>query len=332
MFNPPLRLSGVFLFTFSILFGLAAEEEAALTAEASRHWNRFRLELAEDIGALSGEALYDTLLQLAETAELTGALSEALDYYERASLVPGEPRRYKSLLRAGLLLLEMGEWRQAESRGKAVRRFSGDPALREAGFLLSCRSRILQGTMTPGEAAEEYLKQGGPESSRGFYTLLSWLDPQRDAALTARIEKRWAEAYPESPDRLVRNGSAERLPSPVAILEGREGDVKASEGAGRRESGNRQTGEAANSPQERDPREDGEAEWADIQIASFRKEENAVSFRQRMAELGWQTVIREKRVGGVDYYRVLIPEVPLESLQDEVKRLKDSGMEAYPLY
>ncbi len=277
---------------------------------------------------LSPEDLRRGLLRLAEAEEMLGLLDEARQHYLQAAFAGKEDRDIAGMLNSAAILLELGGLDEAETICKAVLNTADDPVFLEEASVQLSRLRYLNGQ--PDKAWTVLENRVFPLSEEKSASTLYWV--YRLAGLTNRPDRQsealetLASRYPESPEYALLTGGAEGFPSPLCFF-GLMDDHK-------EKSKDEATEAVSGTEQDRESLTESEVgeQVVMIQTGSFLDRENAEYHVRDLADAGFSVEIIRNEMSGKLYHRVVIPDVPLEEVQNYLIRLKDKGYEGWPLY
>lgn len=68
-----------------------------------------------------------------------------------------------------------------------------------------------------------------------------------------------------------------------------------------------------------------------VQIGAFSDQENAEYMVEDLKQLGYIALVEATQVNGTNYYKVLIPDIAEDELQNFLLGLRDSGFDGYPI-
>lgn len=269
---------------------------------------------------------HEILVLLAGTCELLGDVFEAQGYYLDAAFARIGEKDLGSLLRSALLSLELGEYRNAEAQARVIHETGKDPLLTERARVVL--SRIYYAT--DRSVAAFALLMDGEEirddiGAEGLYWLSRMAQLSEDLDISEQAKLRLAEEYPDTLERSLVVGSAERLPTPSAILEAVATDTAGSTPEPPVDS----AAEAAEAGQ---VSADEPTALVAVQTGSFAVRENAEYAAKDLRSEGFAAEILPRVVESTTYYRVVVPDVPLDELPRTVLELKEAGFEGFPIY
>jgi len=284
--------------------------------------------LSRILPELSPDNLRRGLFRLAEAEEMLGLLDEARQHYLQAAFAGSGDRDVAGMLNSAAILLELGGLDEAETICKAVLNTADDPVFLEEAAVQLSRLRYLNGQ--PDEAWTVLENRVFPVSDEKTASTLYWV--YRLAGMTNRPDKQsqaletLTSRYPESPEYALLTGGAEGFPSPLSFF-------------GLMDLRKDKTAEEV-SEHIPDTARDRETSIGTavsertvmIQTGSFLDRENAEYHVKDLGDAGFSAEIIRNEMSGKLYHRVVIPDVPLEEVQNYLIRLKDKGYEGWPLY
>lgn len=230
--------------------------------------------------------------------EMLGNIEQALTLYEDVSY--GGTTGSIALLRAAELRFQVGDTQKAELQARAILGTTSDQAQKTRAIVLLSRISCVKGER---EAAEQLMRDV-PDPSEPSYIL--WLALLKDGEGHGPLDEAFlaGEVLPYSGaldtfGLLPDPQETEKNPEESAIL----------------------TGPAVTDP-----------ELISIQIGSFLDRENAEYRILDLEKVGIEGAIVEIERDEKIYFRVIVPDIPYEKLQEEILRLKTHGFEGFPLY
>jgi hypothetical protein len=262
------------------------------------------------------EVRHGILVMLAEIEELAGNPVSSQQFYQDASFaVPGS-KDFESLLRSALLLLDLGEYRTAEAQSRAIIDTCREEDVKNRAIILL--SRIYYMTDREQEALdffymdEEWQKK--PYPPEGLLWIFELSKRLKVSDLSAIALEELAARYPDSLELSLISGDAEYLPSPSTF-------ITLADGA-----------ESKTVPPQESTNPIEEATAISIQTGSFSVKENAEYATADLKAEGFDTRIVERIINDKTFYRVIVPDVELDNLQEILLQLKEKGFEGFPLY
>ncbi len=280
----------------------------------------------------TNEARHDAYVMVGELDELLGNWAGAQESYQNASLVPGN-KDFSSLLESARILLQLGRFEEASGQVRSIIAICQDSRTVEEARVLSVKLDEIAGKTVDAEKTMADLLEGTLKSTLTAQNLATLYEVSVRLDLGARtksIVELLKSRYPKSPETAVVTGQATRFPSPAALLGYGSGPYtgapsKSGPTAGV-PSGSGAAPEGTTAPTSRP------TGTIAIQIGSYEDPTNADYRLQDLEHAGFHGKILKSRVGGKIYYKVIIPDVPLDKSQDEVVKLKEKGFEGFLLY
>ena len=274
---------------------------------------------------------HDLLVALAELQEITGDLLSAQKGYVNASFVVPGNKDFESLLSSARLLVEMGEYRDAEAQARGMVETAKDTKV--TGAALVILSRIYAATEREQKAVETAIRSMEDPQNPPSVEMLYWA-----VELGRRVDNVPLEStalavleteYEGSLELALVSGDITAVPAVANLfsfgLDASSGDNTTRPGIDL-EAVDETDVETENIDETPGPA------FLDIQTGSFLVKENAEYALQDLETEGFQAIVRERLIGEKLYYRVVVPDVPAETVQNVLVQLKERGFEGYPLY
>jgi cell division protein FtsN len=302
---------------------------------------------------------------VAETAELLGNFERAVEYYTKAiESVSGEGEARLRHAQAELLL-ELGRADEAELLAERVLSSMVPVELQRSAALLLARTRSARGDHSAALELLSGLSATRPLAEVEPKVLLALHEVASRAGETERAQEArdlLAEAYPESPERLLAEdtgkGTLSFYPTPSRLLSGTgltSADVslgrepaqnrsdQSSEPEESRRSGPDRAGQAQTDPDSEDSDRSGNADRQEpnqpeqsgatgVQTGSFTNRDNAESMVRQLGEQGFDAEVTEVTLSGTTYYRVVVAAGADQSATDLQFRLKTEGYDGLLMF
>ena len=271
---------------------------------------------------------HEILKLLAVTAERMGDLVSAERYYRDASFSVPDEKDFESLFLSALISFELGEFMNAEARARAIVETSKSREIVINARILLSRVYYATDRITK---AFTILNDDGEDSNEGLnasglfwlyrLSLLAGMPGRAGAARDAL-----AARYPDSLERLLALGRIDRVPTPSVVLSAQYANY----GGESDEAVSSTEAPTANVAKPTTPSRSDDT--IDVQTGSFSVAENAEYAAKDLRNEGFNAAVEERKVGETIYFRVIVPDVPSESVRNVILNLKEKGFEGFPLY
>jgi len=269
------------------------------------------------------------LLDMARLEEQTGRLEKAQLHFQSAAFSLAEKRDYASLYNSMLLLIDLGEYRQALMQARQIREDSGSGDLAQRAKVQEARVYLHQDNSKKAlEMAESVFNERKRLPADVLYNL--WLvfrslddkmgGADRVKKSAEEVLQRLSETYPDSPEYRLIQGSVDVVPTVELSMGLRSGSTAGPESR-----------DVAKDEEKKKEVPEIEGSRA-IQTGSFRDADNAGYMQRELEREGFHAIVVQKDSDGKIYYRVLVPIAFGESEEKIILNLKEKGFEGYPVY
>ena len=259
------------------------------------------------------EARHRFYVLLAQIEEITGNLESAQRNYQSASLSIPEKKDFESLIASANLLNEIGNYRGAEAQAKVIIDTCRDTNIRQNARVLL--SRVYFATERENLAigiVQELIREEPEDLGPGeLFWIIEIAGYEGKDKLSSDAGKLLLSKYPGSPEAHILNGAVDRLPSISLFIGPEETEMD----------------------QVKEPEiETAKTEALAVQTGSYSVRENAEFALKDLEAEGFKAVVRERKVGDTVYYRVLIPDIDANSVENIILELKEKGFEGFRVY
>jgi len=251
---------------------------------------------------------YSILIHLAELEEMTGDLENAQKHYEVSAFINKDNRDFNAFLRSANLLYEIGDFDRAEAQGNTLISVCPDKFIAFRAEILLARIFVIQKRFSELQKLVNKINQSLQDYQILPEDLLFLSEVCRNAGFTD-LEKKYNDMlitdYPDSVETAIieNNSYADVMPSPGRLLFEIHEDIKIPAYT-----------------------------FIGIQTGSFSVKENAVYMQKDLKDNGFAAEIIEKQTPDKIYYRVIIPDIPLEESQELMIRMKEAGFEGIMVF
>ncbi|GHU84042.1 hypothetical protein FACS189473_0180 [Spirochaetia bacterium] len=296
-----------------------------------------------------------TLTRLARLLTLSGNIEGAADAWNKAAFAEPDKQDDRSLLEGVRCYISLGELDSAEAGVRMVLLNGSDPAMIREGRFLGC---LIEAFRTGNSAALSRLLGEGDYADRKPAILYSLWKISGDEAWQTRLRVE----HPASPEARSLTSAAQNIstaPTPMWFLfPGREG-IRIAEPvpAGSASPQPEITPSPATAPQlvtaapqpaaapptavpdpVPDPQEavppvstpSAPQRSAVLQTGFFSREANAKALADQLTRAGFIPSIKTRQVNNTTHFVVSVP--PGDDINASLRRLKDLGFEAFPVY
>ncbi len=257
---------------------------------------------------------YTLLKELAVLEELSGDIENAQKHYELSSFIDPHNKDFVSFLSSALLLFELGRLDRAEAQANTLVTLAHESRIILQAKLLLGRIYVHAQRIEELKLLLSELEKGLSEDTGSPVVLLSMIDLFLYAGMEGAAEdtgKKLKEWYPESVEAALAadSGSVSYLLTPSRLLR-------------------------PELPQtvSKYVQNEGAVETVGVQTGSFRDRENAVYMSRDLQNLGFSAIILDSEREGRTYYKVMIPDIPMENSQHILIRLKEKGYEGFLIF
>ncbi len=261
------------------------------------------------------EERYRLLMRQAEVSLLSGDMETAQIAYQNASFVyPGSGGiDYEALLQSAQLLFELGSNRIAKTQALVVARDGNLPG-KDAELLVKRIEFIEQKLMDNEDPGVEAFS-GVSGSIEELFWNYQYAEALGDYAAQEEARNALVEAWPDSPEAMIAEGRAVKARRFTDYLFLRQVEIEQE----------KESEQARNELPEAENR-------LYLQVGSFSDRENAEYQLIELNKNGFIATIREARISGKTYYRVVLPIDEETGMEQFMIQLKSAGFEASPLY